>query len=273
MVENRISEADRGIEIKDRSDPLMVHNTIERSTAGMVLQIKNWRYAGGGRGTLVLSRLTGNGTDLVLDRASRLLARHSQIGSDPIDPAPIPRWMTAAAGVPRSDRRAGATGRIPASLVPLEPVYRMRFDRPFYEDAPGWTVEGQARLRIRDGELRARLERGRARWSSPVRWDLDAGLEYELALEFALRNVRDARITLSSEAGEVRFELPGGSDTGPVELATFAIPPGRYTTIGFEGRVDPSPEPLDPTTGLLEPPEGQFDVLRIRLFQPGGDDR
>ena len=266
LIDNEIRGSVRGIEIKDRSDPLILHNTIEGTSIGVLGQVKNWRYGGGGRGRILRSVFRDNEVDLSLDADSRLAVLESEFdGSEPT--AIDARWPSRAFGVPAS----AAPGALPGTPAgePASPSFALRFDDtvPFDETAHGWTSRGRVALRIQDRALRAAVERGAASWETPIDWEVDA--PSELTVESVGRDLVEARIVLVSAQGEVTgsLELPATRDrTG---LATIALPPGRYQTLRITAEADPDAVWVDPVSGLAERRGGRVDLLRVQVFDAG----
>ena len=77
---NRIESCTRGIEVKDGSRPLLLHNEIRGSGIGILQQVKNWRYGGGGWASLYYTDVSGNEVDYQADDRSRLTLYESRIG-------------------------------------------------------------------------------------------------------------------------------------------------------------------------------------------------
>ena len=276
IVANVIADGTRGIEIKDRSRPVILHDVIRGNEIGILSNVKNWRYAGGGRGALLLSRVAGNGQDLVFDAESWLTVRSSQIGGEPVEaeaPGAEPRWIRAAHGLdPATPPRPGPPGSEARWIDPLQPVWEDDFgdgEVAFYEAAGGWRTEGSLRLRRRDGVLSAWIERGEAAWETDVSWDLDA--PGELVLELTGRDLARLTLVAEGEGGRSEHELRVSSAPHDVDLVTLAIPAGRYRTLRFEGAAIEGAVRTDSMTGLIERRGGRVDVRRIRLFEPGGE--
>ena len=61
-----------GIGLKDGSNPTLRNVEISGCGVGILGYDKNWRYPGGGGGTLIECRLTNNRKDIILDRVSTL---------------------------------------------------------------------------------------------------------------------------------------------------------------------------------------------------------
>ncbi|MDH3732866.1 MAG: right-handed parallel beta-helix repeat-containing protein [Gemmatimonadota bacterium] len=268
LIDNHIVDADRGLEIKDRSDPLIIHNTIEGTSAGILLQVKNWRYADGGRGRVIQTRLQDNLIDLEVEADSRVSVLHSQIGSRPLDSASseVPSWIRSAYGLGSALPRPGAIGAGWVAGTITGPRYELRFDRevPFYETAVGWRAGGSMRLRHQDGALRAAVERGVAIWSLPIDWSVSGAAE--LTVEIMGRDLEDARVLLASDDGEVEGVLTLPATQDEVRLITIPVPAGRYRELRFEARADESAVRVDPLTGLGERRGGRLVVLRVQLF-------
>ena len=69
---NYIENCRRGIEIKDRSAPIALNNTLVGNGVGIYTDRKNWRYGGGGFATFINNTLRDNKTSLSLDVFSRI---------------------------------------------------------------------------------------------------------------------------------------------------------------------------------------------------------
>ncbi|MHC4952326.1 MAG: CotH kinase family protein [Planctomycetota bacterium] len=72
VADCRIVDCVMGIGLKDASDPTLRRVEIRGCRVGVSGYDKNWRYAGGGRGTLIECRLFDNGRDVILDANSTL---------------------------------------------------------------------------------------------------------------------------------------------------------------------------------------------------------
>jgi len=273
VVNNEIADGARGIEIKDRSDPVILHNTIQNNQIGLVSTAKNWRYAGGGRGTVALTRISRNETDVSLDASSTLAVLRSQIGTAPISETPeepIPEWIGASQGLLSTSMRPGALGPDARFRAPVAPIWTDDFSRgeaSFYEGASGWMQAGRLRLRRGDERLTARIERGDAVWAREVDWDLPSG--GELVVEVSGRDVATLRVVLSTSETEVSREIPIPGDASRMGLVTVSLPSGRYSGLRFEVTADEDTVRPNPVTGLLERRGGRIDLHRIRLFDLG----
>lgn len=273
IVDNVIADGARGIEIKDRSEPVILHDVIRGNQIGILSNVKNWRYAGGGRGALYLSRVTGNERDLAFDASSWLTVRSSQIGSDPVEaaaPGPEPRWLRAAYGLDPASTpaRPGALGTGVRWIDPAEPIWEDDFgdgEVSFYEAAGGWRTDGSLRLRRRDGVLSAWLERGEAFWETDVDWELEA--PGELVLELTGRDLAGFRLVVDGENGPSAHEVRVTNDPHGVGLVTIELPAGRYGTLRFEAAAIEGAVRTDSTTGLIERRGGRVDIHRVRLFE------
>ena len=269
IADNLIAGAVRGIEIKDRSDPLILHNTIEGTRIGILGQVKNWRYAGGGRGRVIGTRLRDNTIDLQLDPDSRIGVVGSRAGDHPLGETWVADWPYTALGIETGRYEPGALDLEWADEAVSGPDHELRYDDPvpFRESTEGWRTEGRVRLRHRDRALRADIERGFASWARPVDWSLDRPAE--LTVEFTGRDVLDARLTVEAAGGggEVPLPLPPPDRIG---LATVALPPGNYVRLRFDARANDAVVTIDPETGLGERRGGRLDVLRVRVYTTGG---
>lgn len=75
-----------GIGLKDASNPTLRNVEIRGCRVGISSYDKNWRYPGGGRGTLVGCHLADNGRDLVMDRRSTLRMERCNVGAGFVAP-------------------------------------------------------------------------------------------------------------------------------------------------------------------------------------------
>lgn len=268
IVDNVISEADRGIEIKDRSSPTILHNSIEQTQIGILGQVKNWRYAGGGRGRLLMTRMSDNAVDLQLDPDSRLAVIGSGTDGAPGRPEDAPRWALVGYGLPPAPAGPGSLGIEWAGEPAAGPLRELRFDGPvpFRESADGWETRGAVRLRHINRSLRANIERGTASWSRDLDWS--AGEDAEMAIEYTGRDLLDARVVVTTADGDVVAELTLPSPNR-IGLVTIPLPAGAYSLLRIEARADGGAVSIDPISGLGERRGGRLDITRIRLYATG----
>ncbi len=182
IIDNHISSSVRGLEIKDRSDPLVLHTTIERNGIGVLVQVKNWRYGGGGWARILYSRVSGNETDLQVDESSLVTLYESQVGDDPItaDAGQGARWIHASVGA-TGTRRAGVRAGRPELEPPTPPQVGRVFPGSI-RPGPGAVVGPGCRSPSTHGWSAHRLDRaggGRAR--SAPRLGPDRPLDAERA--------------------------------------------------------------------------------------------
>lgn len=274
IVDTEILDGVRGIEIKDRSTPVILHDVIRGNEIGILSDAKNWRYAGGGRGTVLLSRITGNDEELGFDELSWLEIHSSQIGEEPVEadaPGNEPGWIHAAYGLdPATPARPGPVGPGARRVEPVAPVWRETFGDdavPFYEAADGWREEGDLRLRTRDGALSAWIERGEVAWETDVAWTLDR--PGELVLDLTGRDLAYLRVVATGDTGRTERDVRVSSGPHTVDLVTVTLPAGRYHTLRFEAAAVEGAVRTDPATGLLERRGGRVDLLGARLFPTG----
>ncbi|MDX1393729.1 MAG: CotH kinase family protein [Gemmatimonadota bacterium] len=271
VIDNYIADGNRGIEIKDRSDPVLLHDTIERNEIGILSNVKNWRYAGGGRGLLALSRVAANQVEIEVDGESGISVIASPIGTDPVPPTSAPEWVHRAYGlVPVG--RPGALGQAAVWTAPRPPQWVDEFgdeEIRFYEDAMAWDRTGPIRLREADGALSAEVEHGTGAWGRDVDWDLAAG--GALVVELAGRHVVELTVVLAGPEGEATRTVEVSDEPGRIEIATVDVPPGRYDRLRFELDVDDGAVVYDETTGLVERRGGRVELFRVRLFAMGDE--
>ena len=84
VLGNEIRRCKRGVEVKDRSEPLLAFNRIEQNEVGLFEAIKNWRYGAGGRARLIGCRLADNEDNIDLDQTSVVTVAQSKIGDQDI---------------------------------------------------------------------------------------------------------------------------------------------------------------------------------------------
>jgi hypothetical protein len=268
IIDNHISSSVRGLEIKDRSDPLVLHTTIERNGIGVLVQVKNWRYGGGGWARILYSRVSGNETDLQVDESSLVTLYESQVGDDPItaDAGQGARWIHASVGA-TGTRRAGVRAGRPELEPPTPPRWDESFLARFDQDPAPWSVQGAGRLRRTDGALTGWIERVGDGLGRPLDWDLtDPSMRSELVLELNGRDLERLWLTLGSEEGETVHELGPLAEAPEVGLITIDVPPGRYRSLRIQGSPRAGAGRVDPRTGLVEQRGGRVDLRRLRLY-------
>ena len=82
----QIIECNIGLAMKDGSDPVVSQSSILRCQTGVAGYDKNWRYPGGGRGTLVDCELVDNEVDVKLDENSSLTLEKCKTGGKYVFP-------------------------------------------------------------------------------------------------------------------------------------------------------------------------------------------
>ena len=268
IIDNHILSSVRGLEIKDRSEPVVLHNTIERNGIGVLVQVKNWRYGGGGWARILYSRVFGNETDLQVDESSLVTLYESQVGDAPIaaETGPGSRWIHASVGT-TGTRRAGARSGRSEFAPPTTPVWDESFRARFDQDVAPWAVLGGGRVRRTDGALAGWIERGGDGLARPVDWDLaDRSMRSELVLELNARDLERVWLTLASDEGETVHELDLFAEPPEVAIITIEVPPGRYRSLRIQGDPRVGAGRVDPRTGLIEQRGGRVDVRRLRLY-------
>jgi parallel beta-helix repeat protein len=271
IVNNHIMDSVRGIEIKDRSEPVILHSTIERNGIGVLAQVKNWRYAGGGRATLLYSRVTGNESDLQVDESSFSTLYETQVGDAPLETHDPAGWIHPSVGVAVPSPRAGTLSALELA-DPAPPRWVESFDRPFDQTPAPWVSRGLARFRRGDDALLAWAERVDGTLERPVDWDLrETAGNSELVIEFRARDIDLCRLILVSEAGETVAELDLGTDPRVIDMVTVDVPPGLYRTLRLQITPHAGVGRVDPRSGLVEQRGGRFELRRLRLFTLAGD--
>lgn len=176
---NQIRECAIGIEAKDRSSPWLIENELRENQIGLLQKAKNWRYGGGGQAKWIGAVLTGNELDYRADKSSTW-TRH--------EVAERPAWLDAKL------------------------LREIRFEDDFSKLWDGWQLRGdRARLAKRDGDLVLQPRRGpaEARLALEGRWD-----QGYLVIEYATRNLSEARVQWDGPAGAGQLELPSSSANG-----------------------------------------------------------
>jgi len=264
IVGNRIEDSTRGLEVKDRSEPLVVHNTITGNGVGIAGIVKNWRYGSGGWAKLVRNVLSGNETDALLDGDSRVTYGPS--------PAPTPgardelEWIYARVGLRPDDRAPGVPTRwtTVADGFVLDSVV---YEENFRTASDGWEPDGQhARAGIRGPVLEATAERVAATVRRPIEWDLAPGRRYELVLELAASNVRAAELRVLGGPDPVARTLPTAGDARTFEYVSLELPPGEYTALELGITPLSGPGRVDPQTGFVERADGRLLLRRLALW-------
>lgn len=212
VYDSRLENCDVGIQIKDGSDPLVLNCSITGCRTGIDAYRKNWRYRTGGRGRLVDSIVSGNGTDLSIREESRLTVRSSIVGTlpknrsrlelhhvaTPGDPLPEPDFAGPAmlAG-PEGPATIGLTGD--GRRTTLRPLLADdRFIDGFLLDSRGWRLEGDVKLHIEGSRLMARLKTPQ---EALVRDYGLSGLPSGCRLHLRISASRPAAVTLRLEGG------------------------------------------------------------------------
>jgi hypothetical protein len=268
IIDNHILSSVRGLEIKDRSEPLVLHTTIEGNGIGVLVQVKNWRYGGGGWARILYSRVSGNETDLQVDQSSLVTLYESQVGDAPIaaETGQGARWVHASVGA-TGTRRAGVRAGRPELEPAIAPAWDESFRPRFEQDPAPWSVQGGGRIRRTDGALTGWIERAGNGLGRPVDWDLtDRSMQTELVLELNARDLERLWLTLASEDGETVYELGPLTEAPEVGLITIDVPAGRYRSLLIQGDPRVGAGRVDPRTGLVEQRGGRVDLRRLRLY-------
>ncbi|MGH7476601.1 MAG: right-handed parallel beta-helix repeat-containing protein [Longimicrobiales bacterium] len=274
VFNNHISLSERGIEVKDRSEPVLLNNVITGNRIGILQNVKNWRYGGGGWAKLIGTLVAGNEQDFLSDAASRI-SRTPDTG--PVDPtADAYAWVYAHYGV-----RAGSDA--PRGLLtswnraaPLPPVIDMTFAEDLHSTRDGWVPDrGVTQLEKRDDALVASFEKFRGSFGRAIDWEVAAAGRALLVLELATRGVDSLQLRLESDQGEVIRPLPATDSLQIFRLEAVRVPPGSYDRITI--RVWPRPERAYVATqsGFVELRSARVDVRSIRLYRlpAGREDR
>ncbi len=236
IYDTRMEDCEVGVQIKDGSDPLILNCAITGCGAGIDAYRKNWRYGTGGRGRLVDSIVTGNGSDLSIRKESRLIVRSAIVGTLPRDRSRLELHHVAAPGqappepdVPARALLAGASG--PGTIgktgdgrrVNLRPLLADdRFTDGFVLDTRGWRLEGDFKIHVEGTRLLARLKTPQA---ALVRDYALSGLPPGSRLHLWLSASRPAPVVLhlSGDFGTAEKVL----DLGRHETALVLYIPGR----------------------------------------------
>ncbi len=238
IVNTRIERSLRGIEVKDRSAPVVLHSEFTGGGVGLRERRKNWRYGDGGWATLVRSVFQDNETSRERDAFSRLTPI-GVVGLDSTETgAAEPSWLYALLGL-------STDGTVPGRLArwsrrePARAIAAARFVDDFGPLSDGWEMGGGAtRLEKRRDALQLDVERITGSATRVVDWTVpDAGAL--LVIEVGGRDVTGGRLVARGETREaaVRFTVP--ADPNTFSVVTLDLGPGRWTEV----RVEATPQP------------------------------
>lgn len=218
---NRIESCRIGVEIKDRSEPFLVRNRVVGNRVGVLEQRKNWRYGAGGWGKLIDNTFRDNGEDVHVGPRSRL-TRASANGA-----GELPDWLRAQWGIAR-----GPEGEWLVARTGMAPLAAATFRDDLESRADGWLPSGGvARLEKRDQSLVMGLRREGGAIERRVDWNLSAPGSYVAVFELSAAGLREAQLSLSSDAGERSFPI---DLSGPPDGARFVeidLEPARYHAV------------------------------------------
>jgi len=269
VFNNWIDSCDIGIEVKDRSEAVILNNQILRSRLGFRERRKNWRYGGGGWGTVAASEFAGNKTPRVRDVYSRI----TLLGTAGLDSAGTTEvaqpgdltWLYAMGGVrPMSGEKVGPLSKWEA-VTPVMPVDAQRFSDDFGEIADGWTgTGGVSRLEKRRDALVIEVTRRPGGVARQVNWELPQG--GTLVVELAGRDLLPSTIRVTGDA-TLAAEYTANGDLNTAEFITLDLPPGHFTGLSVTLAPVPGLTRTSPKTGLTELRGGRID-LRGYLVMP-----
>jgi parallel beta-helix repeat protein len=269
VFNNVIDSCTIGIEVKDRSEPVILNNIITRNRTGLRERRKNWRYGGGGWATVAATRFADNRTPRARDVYSRLTLLGTA-GLDSAGTATVVEpgdlgWLYASMGiVPEDTTTLGPLSRWHEAPA-VVPIDRQRFVDDFGPVTDGWVGAGLVnRLEKRRDALVVEVRRHGGNVARRVDWRLPAG--GTLVLEYASRDLRSLRLRVNGDSTIVAPVHPG-TELATARVATLALPPGHYTSLGIELVPTPGLTRIDPTTGLTELRGGRLD-LRGYLVVP-----
>ncbi len=238
IVNTHIERSLRGIEVKDRSAPVVLHSEFVGGGVGLRERRKNWRYGGGGWATIVRSVFAGNEAARERDEFSRVTSI-GVVGLDSADGGPgEATWLYALLGVRAQSAGPGPLARWSRS-APAVPLDAARFVDDFGPVSDGWTMGGGAtRLEKRRDALQLDVERTTGRATRAVDWRVsETGAV--LVVEVGGRDVAAGRLVVRGAAREaaVTFTLP--ADPNTFQVVTLDLGPGHWTEVRLEATPRP----------------------------------
>lgn len=265
---NRVAAGVAGIEIKDRSTPVILNTEIDSVSVGLAVRRKNWRYGGSGFGFMANSTIANVASLFKPDSAARLTAV-AVAGLDSTVTAPVPlEWLYAAHGIEIVEPRLGVPSRW-RPVTPRPALAAVRFEDDFLAVADGWTRGGRTtRLEKRHDVLIAEAEGGKGTLSLKTDWTVPApgGV---VVIEYADRDLRDRRLIIETATGPVATPLAQSGRLDRFQLATVTVPAGRI--LGLRIEIDPRPglSHIQRSTGLSVVRAGRLDLRSVSLYPAG----
>jgi parallel beta-helix repeat protein len=269
VFNNIITNCAIGIEVKDRSRPVVLHNQLTGNRTGLRERRKNWRYGGGAWPVIARTRFERSPERWDQDNFSRTTVA-DVVGLDAVplagrDDGLSLAWLYAAWGIrPEGKPGPGLLEKWHA-IPPLRPVEEASFVDDFGLVSDGWLPAGglfRAEKRHDALVLEARREPGSA--TKRVDWNLaDGGT---LVLEASGEALSQARVVVLGERGSVAKPVTVAGVLNRSRLTEVALPPGRYHAV----RLDLAPVPgltrIDPVTGLTELQPARLDLRRYAVY-------
>lgn len=266
LFANYIEGCRRGIEIKDRSDPVALNNTLVKNGVGIYSDRKNWRYGGGGFAMFVNNTLRDNRSPLELDVFSRMtLANMSgldstawnvghheaDIGMD--DLAGLYRYYGIEWPGPIT-QEVGATREV----VPVPPLVSVRFEEDFNSIDDGWRHAGGVGSVLKENRtLHASAETRPGMIGQAVDWDLRQSGPATFMMEVSATDMDSVRVTLVSPEGNVTAPVSVSGSAAIFRLVAVRLPARRYSAILISMAPRPRIEKVV-QSGWTELKPGQF---------------
>ncbi len=272
IANNMIALGNRGVEIKDRSGPILIHNMITENAVGVLAQVKNWRYGGGGWGRLIKTVVENNDNDLVLDENSMITIHDIEATADmarvTADPASRPDWAYGLAGLAPGAYRSGVDVTIPSGAA-ARITARDRFGRYFTPSRAPWHMMGDTeRLEEIGDALFISVEGRQGSVAREIDWELaDMSDErYQLVLELAGRGIERVEVQIASDDHTVRRAVQLPPDQRYARLITMDLPSGRYDQILLDIQPARDASRIDADTGLVERQAAELWLHRFELY-------
>ncbi len=253
---NVIQDSVIGIEIKDRSSPIILNCEIRGSGVGLGSHVKNWRYGSSGLGFIANTLLKDNETAFDGVRRRRDIAADSPWGGGTRRHADGHAVAGRAAMAHRrlgSDVEAPRLG-VPASWrtrAPAPPIEEFRFVDDLESVADGWAGESRmTRLEKRRGVLVVEVEGGTSAITRDVSWDLTEPGGALLVMELAGRDIQQVWLDAEGERGRVSRAVGVASDPSRFVVAELPLPADRYHRVTVRVAPTPGLRQVQRSTGL-----------------------
>jgi hypothetical protein len=234
---NRIEGCERGIEAKDRSEPFVLHTSLESNGLGIYAHIKNWRYGEAGWPKLVRSVVQGGEQVWRPENGANLTFDDARLGDRTAPPSDL-EWAYRMWGVTSSDATPGLP-REWKSTVPLAPLAQQTFEANFSDTQAGWHGVGSVRrVCVREHDLEVTLRTGLARVEREVQWTVppaehEAEHDAWLVVEISGEDVTTVELLARSSTGSITRQAELSGDRHEYRFVTLRLPAGQYELLGI----------------------------------------